>query len=265
VPDLTPFPDQPSAPAWWLIERVGWDFDAADEIAVLDVSFNDRANDVGGGKIELRSVDPVAAVLAAGPDVVRFSVLNVAESTTETPVWEPLSAMIVDRAAVTVIAEGEAADETTTITGRGVLAQWEYSQVDPPGGPGVEPVTPVRVWNFSHASIDVDAWGDAAYRSVQGALTGDPDGRYGQPWHFSNPLAYWPRRLRVAAATTTGCSCWRSTTPSTPTRRWCSTRPPPTPSSSGSTSVSSGRCGTTRTATRRKTCGVRPPGSRPGR
>ncbi len=196
MPDLVPLPALPSSDPWWRIESLDWDFgDAVDLDRPTGISFNDRANTETGASLTLQTSDAATQVILAEHRVIRYSVLDLAATAeAEEPVYRPLFAALADQPKATVIAPGEDADEQATIRARSILAQWRYVEVDPPGGAGAEPDTPVRAWNFSHSSIDIHSapWTDATYRSMQGdATTGDPNGNNGQPYSFSYPGAYW--------------------------------------------------------------------------
>lgn len=110
--------------------------------------WQDVLKDAGEGRVNVQNDDPDAAGLDFGK-IIRFDLDG--EAT-----WS-MSIEGLKRRTLQV----DEADEYTSVTGGGLLAEWERSVVDPPLGPNRLPFADQRIMSYVDPSYDDVSWGTA--------------------------------------------------------------------------------------------------------
>lgn len=112
------------------------------------MAWRDQRNDVGTGTVSVDIDDPVAADLADTSRIVVFRIDGA----------QRFSALI-ETAEQTTIAAGEESEQAMTIVGRGTLAIWEESTLDPENGVNrVSPPSAKRVFGPQSRHFDHSDW-----------------------------------------------------------------------------------------------------------
>jgi hypothetical protein len=111
-------------------------------------SWQEVLSDTGTGEVEMANDDPQLAAIGFGA-VLTFSVDDIARFSA-----------IVEKKARQIVAQGEEVDETTKLSGRGLLAEWEDAIVYPYGGAGVQPTSDTRTFSWASPDIEPEGWVD---------------------------------------------------------------------------------------------------------
>lgn len=144
-------------------DRFASDYSGA--ATALDLSWGrqwrDRMNEAGGFALNLQNDDPDLAVCAFG-NLVRFSVDG-----------SPAFTGVIEAKTVHRVAQGEEADQFTTLAGRGTMALHDSCVVYPDVAVANALFNDRRLFNFSSFDFDDSGWGTAV--QIEQGL-GDPGG-----------------------------------------------------------------------------------------